>query len=454
MKILMVSNLYPPYYVGGYELRCSLVAEGLHQRGHDVRVLTSRFGLSPEAPLKESVGGVPVERVFRQYHHGPQAPFRRPYFLSRVRPQLEDARHFIRVLDEFKPDIVNWWSISGLTKAILPIARLKGISDVFCVDDDWIIEEQTQSELGERPPWAGLWKKDDKPWYWRPLFVWLMERWKSSLLKERIVTSAVPFCPTHVSFVSEFLRADYETQGFRFPSAEVVYGGVPAAKFFFERGAAVENGRPIRLLYAGQIYRDRGLHTVIEALGLLPPKAYSLAALTVVGDSFDVNYQREVREQVRALNLSEKVMFIGKKSYDEMPEIYRSHDLLITPSLRKEGLPFTMMEAMLSGCAVVTTGSGGAIEIARLADLPLFPKADAAALSRVLEDLIADRRALARIAKRGQEVALREFTSDRMTDRFVEVFQGLCETAQKRVLQDDCVLKDSHKVEPLAHSRL
>jgi glycosyltransferase involved in cell wall biosynthesis len=193
---------------------------------------------------------------------------------------------------------------------------------------------------------------------------------------------------------------------------------------------------------------------VIEALSLLPPKAYSLATLTVVGDSFDVNYLREVREQARALAHSEKVLFVGKKNYDQMAEIYRSHDILIAPSLRKEGLPLNMVEAMLSGCAVVTTGSGGAMEIAQLAELLLFPKGDAAALSLVLEGLIADRGALARTARHGQEIALKELTSDRMTDRFIEVFRRLCETAQKRVFQDDRVLKDSHKVEPLAHSRL
>ncbi len=436
MKILMVSNLYPPYYVGGYELRCSLVAEGLRQRGHDVRVLTSRYGLGSTGPVQECVAGIRIDRILGQYHHSAPSLAGWPYFLSIVRPQLRDASQFIRVLDEFQPDLVNWWAISGLTKAILSIPRLRKIPDVFCVEDDWIIEEQARGEQGERPLWSSLWGKDDKPWYWRPLLVWLMERWKTRLLNQGIETSAAPFSPKHVCFVSEFLRDEYKAASFEFPSAEVLYGGVPVARFFFQRGAVSAKPEMARMLYAGFISRDRGLHTAIDALNLLPHEAKSRATLTVVGEYNDAKYFREVCDLVRDLNLSDRVMFVGKKSYDEMPGIYRAHDLLIAPSARREGLPLSMMEAMLSGCAVVTTGSGGAAEIARLADLPLFPKGDAPALSRIMRNLIGDYQALERIAKRGQEIAAREFTSDRMVQRFSKTFERLHETIKTNGHQD------------------
>ena len=457
MKILMVSNLYPPYYVGGYELRCALIAEGLHQRGHDVKVLTSRFGL-PSGPLQENIRGVQVDRVLSQYHIAPQRRVEWPLLLSmkylkpkrpivhqtleafiRVRPQLQDVRRFIRAMDEFKPDIINWWSIGGLTKAILSVPKLKRIPDMFCVEDDWVIEEQSLGGPSERPPWAALWRKEE-PRHWPRFVIRLMKNWKAGLLKEGIVTSHVPFCPTHVCFVSEFLRADYEAAGLRFPSSEVIYGGVPADKFYFTRRAPADDRDPIWFLYAGQITRDRGLHTVIEALDALSLETRSLVTLTVVGDSFDGRYMQEVHDQVRARHLSEKVVFLGQKSYDQMPQIYRSHDLLIAPSLRKEGLPLSMVEAMLSGCAVVTTGSGGAMEIAGLANLPLFRKGDAVALAQVLQRLISDRRQLQRIAREGQEVALREFSSDRMIDRLCATFENVCE--QNKRIPDSPIMPD------------
>jgi hypothetical protein len=45
MRILVVTNLYPPHYQGGYEVRCAQVAEALRASGHDVCVLTSTHGL-------------------------------------------------------------------------------------------------------------------------------------------------------------------------------------------------------------------------------------------------------------------------------------------------------------------------------------------------------------------------------------------------------------------------
>ena len=43
MRILIITNLYPPQYLGGYELLCYQVAEYLMAQGHQVEVLTSDF---------------------------------------------------------------------------------------------------------------------------------------------------------------------------------------------------------------------------------------------------------------------------------------------------------------------------------------------------------------------------------------------------------------------------
>ncbi|WP_163360424.1 glycosyltransferase family 4 protein, partial [Klebsiella aerogenes] len=41
MRILFLTNLYPPVILGGYEIACAQTAEALKKRGHEVRVLTS-----------------------------------------------------------------------------------------------------------------------------------------------------------------------------------------------------------------------------------------------------------------------------------------------------------------------------------------------------------------------------------------------------------------------------
>ena len=47
VKILVLSNLYPPDVIGGYELGCKQAVDALRARGHDVRVLT----IAPRTPV-------------------------------------------------------------------------------------------------------------------------------------------------------------------------------------------------------------------------------------------------------------------------------------------------------------------------------------------------------------------------------------------------------------------
>ena len=61
MKILVLSNLYPPDFIGGYELGCRQVSDALRGRGHEVLVLTS----APRLPIADTEGS-PGNRLLTQ----------------------------------------------------------------------------------------------------------------------------------------------------------------------------------------------------------------------------------------------------------------------------------------------------------------------------------------------------------------------------------------------------
>src|SRR5207342_1743710 len=75
----------------------------------------------------------------------------------------------------------------------------------------------------------------------------------------------------HACYISGFWRFKFERAGLAFRSSEVVYGGVSAKKFFKRRTLEDFTEGPLRMLYAGYVSPDRGLHTIVEALGLIPP---------------------------------------------------------------------------------------------------------------------------------------------------------------------------------------
>ena len=45
MKILILTDHYPPNIIGGAEINCALVTQELIHRGHSVIVLTSNYGI-------------------------------------------------------------------------------------------------------------------------------------------------------------------------------------------------------------------------------------------------------------------------------------------------------------------------------------------------------------------------------------------------------------------------
>src|SRR3954470_19275263 len=103
MKILIVSNLYPPHHQGGYEMRCAQITEHLQRRGYTVRVVTSSFQISGTthgvSVCEDVVNGVPVSRFMRQHRLDHWQPSGRRYNLGVIRRQLRDISRFAEILD-------------------------------------------------------------------------------------------------------------------------------------------------------------------------------------------------------------------------------------------------------------------------------------------------------------------------------------------------------------------
>lgn len=428
MRILVVSNLYPPHYLGGYELRCAQIVEALAARGHEIRVLTSdhrvaKFDESPrgrdhESDEPDEAGSPLVER--RLCHFGLDAP---PtgmlYSLPRIRRQAEDACIFAEVLREFRPDIVNWWNLEGLTKVILPIPGSNHIPEVHCVDDGWMIREYGRNAVNEYPNWYGFWQEGFGPGVLKILTRRLVQPWRGRLERKGIPTRPPGYVPQHVCFISEFRRYEHVASGLEFGTTEVIYGGVREESFRSQRAREDFSGDPLKVLYASFLEPTRGLHTVIEAIGLLPESLQGRIELTVVasGPATPNRYVAEVRSRIAELNLDDRVTFLGRLSHDQMPEVYKRHHLFLLVSTLPEGLPMTMLEAMSAGCAVLTTASGGAFELADRVGCPIVPKDHPPALSRWLARFIRSREDLHDLALRGPEVVRRDFTFERMVDR-------------------------------------
>jgi glycosyltransferase involved in cell wall biosynthesis len=442
MKILIVSNLYPPHHQGGYELRCAQVTEYLQRRGHDVRVVTSSYqinndGTDTAVVREDQVNGVAISRFLQQHRLDPRQPDGRLYNLDVVRRQVADIARFGQLLDEFKPDLVSWWNLEGVTKAILRLPHDRDVPSVYCIDDNWMIREFGAGGDADLPFWSDFWRVNWGPGALRPLIRLGLAPLERRLTRQGIPTRAFRLPPAHVCFISEYRRYMYAQAGFDVGASDVVYGGVSPTRFFVERSVADYARGPLRLLYAGYVDRRRGLHTLVEALSLIPSAQRDRMQLSVAhaGPVVPDDYVIGVKTRIAQLNLTRHVTFLGRVPHDEMPRVYAAHDVLVFASTYNEGLPMVMMEAMCAGCAVPNTGSGGAIELSDRAGAPLFPKDHPFALSRLLMALERDRSLLAEIALRGQQMVVRDFTIDQMLEQTSAVFARVAGVTQAEELQ-------------------
>ena len=90
MNILIISNLYPPHILGGYEILCAQVVNHLQSRGHQVHILTSDHGGAPSDSM--------VTRTLKVYQaFDKPAPFLRS---ARIRTAKHNEGETIKVLKE------------------------------------------------------------------------------------------------------------------------------------------------------------------------------------------------------------------------------------------------------------------------------------------------------------------------------------------------------------------
>lgn len=125
MRILVVSNIYPPVVRGGYEVECSGVVERLREH-HDVHVLTST--LDDPAPRDGVTATLPF---LTADHHGT---------LRAPRAAFAGIAEAHRVLEEQRPDMIWIWNGAALPQTLLGTLAASGVPTAFRVCEHWFAD--------------------------------------------------------------------------------------------------------------------------------------------------------------------------------------------------------------------------------------------------------------------------------------------------------------------------
>lgn len=136
----------------------------------------------------------------------------------------------------------------------------------------------------------------------------------------------------------------------------------------------------------GRLVPIKGLSYLLEAIHKVARVTEKELRLLVIGDG---PMREQLESQVSALGLGGKVRFLGWRF--DLEKLYADLDIVVLSSLN-EGTPFSLIEAMSAGKAVVATSVGGVPDVVEdgrggLLVPPKNPAAMADAILRLINDV-------------------------------------------------------------------
>jgi glycogen(starch) synthase len=395
VRVLAIGSVYPPHHLGGYEIIWRGAMRHLRSEGHPVRILTTDYGRGDVEA--DEPGDPDVHRELRWY-------WRDHVWRSlRLRECLALERHNASVFDrhvrDFRPDIISWWPVGGMSLGLIERARRAGVPSVFFVLDPWPI-------YGPRvDQWLRTWAR-------MAALTPAVER-VTGLPARLDLAGAGRFV-----FCSRALRDETLAAGSRIENGAIVTPGVERS-FLDQPREREPPPWGWRLLYLGRVVEQKGIETAIASLPLVPREAW----LRIVGEG-DRPYRSKLERMASELGVADRITLERPRPRGQLIEVYRDADAVLFPVQWSEPWGLVPLEAMALGRPVAATGRGGSGEyLADGRNALLFEAGDAAALAAALRTLAQDPGLRRRLIAGGYETAA-EHTEEAFNRRALEEMLG------------------------------
>ncbi|MBI3957875.1 MAG: glycosyltransferase family 4 protein [Chloroflexi bacterium] len=400
MRILHVVHQYPPEYVGGTEYYTQSVAQALSRRDHTVAVFTRR-NVDGKGSNERIDGDVAVHMAW----NGTLTPLQR--FLTTF-GNVGISEAFDALLEQFDPHLVHIQHMMGMPTGFLEHMDRRRIPFVITLHDFWWVCANAQlitNYSGEICDGPNLWlncarcalARGQKSTFWPaiPAVAAILGR-RNTRLNQFVTAAARVIAPSH--FVKEW----YVEHGISAEKITVLKHGVDSPP----HARAVNNNRPVhafpdadrplRLLYAGGLSWQKGVHISIEAFASVP----GLAELWIAGDeSFDPGYSQRLR-QLASQDPDGRIRFLGKLSHSEVQKHLTEVDAAIVPALWYETFSLFVHEAFAAGVPVITSELGALAEaVQHNKDGLLVPPGDILAWTSIFQRIFSERGLLASLRR-------------------------------------------------------
>jgi glycosyltransferase involved in cell wall biosynthesis len=380
-RILHLSMLYPPHIMGGAEKSVALLSEALVAAGHVVAASC----ITPDGWKEETRNGVKVYRMPHETDFWPEEWPKHSVLergVRRFKQQFNYAleEHFLRVIDNFKPDIVHTHSLLDVSTRVWVAAKSRGLPIVHTLRDfDLACGNAAMFKDGKRCERRHLKCK---------AFTFMKAYHQRCV--DAVVGVGAGILQSHLD-LGYFAHVPEGRRRVIWNPA--VVEGVEAD--YVKPSLA---GHPITFGYLGRINIEKGVGTLLEACRKLPKDGWRLVVAGKEASEHD-----SLKHMAQGLPVEFAGFIPPRQLFDEI-------DTLVVPSIWAEPLPRTILESYAMGVPVIGADSGGIPDLIGPANRDwLYPPGDAGALAV----------AMGRVMARGRDVLPKRADFDHIVNETV-----------------------------------
>jgi glycosyltransferase involved in cell wall biosynthesis len=394
MKICIVSNLYPPHVIGGAEITVANLSEALHNKGHEVMVITT----SPQKEESyEVLNGVKIYRinpwnVYTLYDHQDKAALIKALWHGIDIWNLNSYQKIKDVLNKENPDVVHVNNYKGFSMSVFDAAKDVGIPLVFTAHDCSLICPRANLLHGN-----GEICEDPKA---------ICNLYSN--LQGRLIKGKVDWLTAPSQFIINKLKSHHFFK-------DVETSKIPLG-IEFSGQKQVKNYDTIDISYMGGLNKIKGVQVLIKALRKINKDNIRLH---IYGKGVDEDKFKEMAEG------DSRIIFHGYLEREMLHESYYQSNLTVLPSICYDNSPMMIYESLTTSTPVIASDIGGIPElIEEKINGYLFKPGDEEELRQILEALINDPDSLKRLEKGAFESAS-QYSMEKYVQSFEEIYRTL-----------------------------
>lgn len=406
LRVLFVSNFYPPSSWGGIQLYTHGVARELQQRGHLVQVICAGDWHIGHDHLNdvhdENYEGVPVRRLDLNWSKAPS-----PFLYLYNNPVT--ANEVNELIKEFRPDVIHITSASSLSASVIFAAKQAGVPTIATLADFWFICPRftllhADGHLcdAEVAPWQCIQclALNAKVYRWPnrilpgPLVAKLLAKmgkidWLSrqkgfigmagdmkgrqSFLRKALEVADVILSP------STYVKEAFAVQNMPADRIQPLAWGMPTG--WTLPWQPRKSSEPLRVRYFGRIGPSKGINILLKAFKQVNGNAH----LYIHGGGAD-KYELELHKLAADDN---RITFAGPYKRQALGQLLARTDVTVVPSIWPETFCLVPRESLMAGVPVIASRIGAIPEAVKHEVNGLLVKSgDVQALASVLQRFI------------------------------------------------------------------